>query len=72
LTLSVCGFHEVTDAGVRALASLTALTSLVLGHCHKVTDAGVQALLALTALTSLDIQQSSNKMGHHVFDTDRH
>eukprot|EP00959_Pyramimonas_sp_CCMP1952_P461572 9481805-Pyramimonas_sp.AAC.1 len=46
----------VTDAGVRALGSLTTLTSLGLDGCELVTDDGVRALAStLAGLTSLTL-----------------
>jgi hypothetical protein len=46
----------LTDEGMRAVSSLTALTSLDIAHCFKVTNAGVRALRSLPALTSLNIR----------------
>jgi hypothetical protein len=50
----------VNDDALRALAPLTALTSLDLDECRTVTDEGMRALLApLTALTSLNLSGCS-------------
>jgi hypothetical protein len=45
----------LTDAGVRSVSSLTALTSLNIGGCCKLTDEGMLAVSNLHALTSLDL-----------------
>ena len=47
----------LTDAGVIALAPLTALTDLVLYGCGQVTDVGVAALAPLTALATLSLSE---------------
>jgi hypothetical protein len=55
-TLHLNALSGVNDVVLRALAPLTALTSLDLDDCRTVTDEGLRALLApLTALTSLDL-----------------
>jgi hypothetical protein len=46
---------QVTNQGLRAIASLTALTELHLQYFHGVTDEGVETLSRLTALKSLDL-----------------
>ncbi|KAK3241197.1 hypothetical protein CYMTET_49014 [Cymbomonas tetramitiformis] len=50
---------EMTHDDVKALAPLTALTSLNLSYCSGVTDEGVGALASLTTLTSLDLSYCS-------------
>jgi hypothetical protein len=47
---------EVTDAGVRAVCSLPALTFLDLSFMYNVTAAGVQALRNTTAAPNLEIK----------------
>jgi hypothetical protein len=49
------GGHALTDEGVRAVNSCTALTSLNLRWCGKVTDEALQAVSSLRALTFLDL-----------------
>jgi hypothetical protein len=52
------GGCSLTDVGVTALVSLTALKSLSLWHCgvyRHLTDLGVAALASLTQLTSLNL-----------------
>jgi hypothetical protein len=44
----------VSDDGLRALASLTVLTSLDLGRCGQVSDDGLRALAGLIALLLLE------------------
>ena len=46
------GWCVLTDAGLRAVSSLPALTFLDIGDCNKVTNAGVLAVSNLHALTS--------------------
>jgi hypothetical protein len=53
LNLSWC--RAVTDVGLRAVRSCTALTFLDLRRCN-VTNVGVRALSCLPALTSLDLR----------------
>ena len=50
---------NVTDAVLRELRSLTALTTLYLGGCTHVTDVGLQHINSLTALTTLYISGTS-------------
>jgi hypothetical protein len=50
------GVAALTDAGLRAVSNLPALTSLDLRYCIKVTAAGVQALRNTTAAPSLHIE----------------
>jgi hypothetical protein len=45
----------VTSEGLRAIASLPALTHLHLQSFHGVTDEGVATLSSLTALKSLEL-----------------
>jgi hypothetical protein len=47
--------HEVTDEGVLAVSSMSALMCLNLTGCMKVTDAGVMAVSGMPALTCLDL-----------------
>jgi F-box and leucine-rich repeat protein 14 len=49
----------VTDAKVRELRGLTALTTLYLNYCTHVTDAGLQHIKSLTALPYLSLSGSS-------------
>jgi F-box/leucine-rich repeat protein 14 len=44
---------NVTDEGLQALSSLTALSTLNLSWCGRVTAEGLQTLNSLTALTSI-------------------
>jgi len=48
----------ITDAGVRALAPLTALRSLRLAQCHAVKGDGLQVLEAMPRLELLDLTYS--------------
>ncbi len=48
----------ITDAGVRALAPLTALRSLRLAQCHAVKGEGLQVLEAMPRLELLDLTYS--------------
>ena len=45
----------LTDQGLRAVSSLTSLTSLNLNYCRELTDAGMLAVSNLTSLTSLNL-----------------
>ena len=45
----------LTDQGLRAVSSLTSLTSLNLNCCRELTDAGMLAVSNLTSLTSLNL-----------------
>jgi hypothetical protein len=47
--------HLLTDEGLRAVSSLTGLTSLDLSFCLKVTREGVEALRRETASSNLRI-----------------
>jgi hypothetical protein len=49
------GVGVLPDAGMRAVSSCTALTSLDLGGCKLVTDDGVRAVSSLPALTFLNL-----------------
>ncbi len=49
---------KITDAGVRALGTLTNLRSLSLATCHEVHGEGLQALEALPRLEHLDLTYS--------------
>jgi F-box/leucine-rich repeat protein 14 len=48
-------FGVLTDEGMRALSSCTALSTLDLGCCELVTDVGVKAVSSLPALKSLNL-----------------
>ena len=50
----------MNDEGLRALSSLTALTTLDLIHCPNVTSEGLRALSSLTALTTLTLYGCNN------------
>jgi hypothetical protein len=45
----------LADKGLKAVSSLTGLTSLDLSYCPLVTDVGLQELTSLTALTTLTL-----------------
>jgi hypothetical protein len=47
--------HDVTDAGVRALAVAPRLARMNLAHCYLVTDAGVRALAAAPNLAIVNL-----------------
>jgi hypothetical protein len=48
--------NALTDKGMRAVSSLTSLTSLNLTGCDKITDKGMRAVSSLPALKSLDLR----------------
>jgi hypothetical protein len=47
--------NALTDEGMRAVASLTSITSLNLNFCRRVTDEGLLAVSRLPALKSLNL-----------------
>ena len=49
-----------TSEGLRALSSLTALSTLDLCGCLNVSDEVLRALSSLTALTTLDLRYCPN------------
>ncbi|MFY9341106.1 MAG: hypothetical protein WAT39_01365, partial [Planctomycetota bacterium] len=49
---------QITDAGVRSLASLTALRSLSLASCHEMKGEGLAVLEAMPHLEHLDLTYS--------------
>jgi hypothetical protein len=56
LDLSHCSRVQVADNGIRALASLTAVTNLNLGDCEQVSDDWLHTVAGLAALTSLNLE----------------
>jgi hypothetical protein len=51
LDLKCYCFNALTDECIRAMSSLTALTSLELWRCSKVADEGMRVVRGLTGLT---------------------
>jgi hypothetical protein len=51
LDLKCCCLNALTDEGMRAVSSLTVLTSLELWGCSKVTDERMRAVSSLAGLT---------------------
>ena len=51
------GWGVLTDQGLRAVSSLTSLTSLNLTSCRELTNAGMLAVSNLTSLKSLNLAQ---------------
>jgi hypothetical protein len=49
------GWGVLTDQGLRAVSSLTSLTSLNLNYCRELTDVGMLAVSNLTSLKSLNL-----------------
>jgi hypothetical protein len=58
-TLNLIGCRELTDEGLRAVSSITALTELNLG-CSNVTDHTLLAMRNIRTLTSLDLTECEN------------
>jgi F-box/leucine-rich repeat protein 2/20 len=65
--LDIGDCYEITDAGIRALASgCTQLQSLNIGDCYEITDEGIRAVASgCPQLRSLDIGDCDN-----IFVTD--
>jgi hypothetical protein len=55
LTFYFSSCDKVTDEGLRAVSSLTGLTTLNLSCCKQVTDEGLQALGSLTSLSFIEL-----------------